>query len=419
LYTTDVDDNKLFPGDGNSLLAYMAGRTSSSGDIRQVLAAKRAPDKNKNKDRKANESVSVPSTVQFGDTTYYLNKGETFNFQGNHYSAHMTRINYRIGLHDVTDAMDHALIDRGANGGICGDDMLLVLEGSERFVDVCGLAGHTVSQLRIVTAQALVNTHKGDAIATFHQMALLGKGKSILSCLQMEAFGADINDRSRLLPGGQQRILIDGYQLPLDFKNGLPYLRCRKPTDEELSLLPHIIMTADLDWDPSTYDNDIDDLEKFHDTSIDDNEHEHFDQYGEYRHRTVATHSTLPEEEFFDAIEYIDFDDLVDDLFDTIHPERVNDIYEIQLTDVSKVKPNFELLRPLFGWAPADTIKRTFDVTTQYARGRVSDTLKQHWRSRFPACNVKRRNEPVATDTVFSDTPAVDSGVTAAQIFVG
>ena len=46
-------------------------------------------------------------------------------------------------------------------------------------------------------------------------------------------------------------------------------------------------------------------------------------------------------------------------------------------------------------------------------------TLKQHWRSRFPACNVKRLNDPVATDTIFSDTPAVDSGVTAAQIFVG
>jgi hypothetical protein len=78
-----------------------------------------------------------------------------------------------------------------------------------------------VSQLRIVTAQALVSTHKGGAIATFHQMALLGKGKSILPCLQMEAHGADINDRSRLLPGGKQRILIDGYQLPLAFKNGL------------------------------------------------------------------------------------------------------------------------------------------------------------------------------------------------------
>jgi hypothetical protein len=83
------------------------------------------------------------------------------------------------------------------------------------------------------------------------------------------------------------------------------------------------------------------------------------------------------------------------------------------------VAPKFDLLCPCFGWAPADTIKCTFNVTTQYARGRVSDMLKQHWRSRFPACNVKRQNEPVATDTVFSNTEAVDSGVKAAQIFVG
>ena len=86
---------------------------------------------------------------------------------------------------------------------------------------------HTVSQLHIVTAQALICTHKGNAIATFHQMALLGKGKSILlSCLQMEAFGAAINDRSRLLPGGKQRIVIDGYQLPFRLQEWftLPFL---------------------------------------------------------------------------------------------------------------------------------------------------------------------------------------------------
>jgi uncharacterized membrane-anchored protein len=223
----ETDDIKGNVDDGDTLLAYMAGRTSSAGDIRQVLAANSTPEK-KYKSRKANESVSAPSTVQVGDKTYYLNKGETFTFQGNTYSAHMTRVNYRVGQHDVA-VMEKALVDRGANGGICGEDML-VLEGSERFVDVSGLAGHTVSQLRIVTAQAFISTHKGDAIATFHQMALLGKGKSILSCLQMEAFGADINDRSRLLPGGKQRIVIDDYQLPLDFKNGLPYLSCRKPT---------------------------------------------------------------------------------------------------------------------------------------------------------------------------------------------
>ena len=168
------DDDKVKSDDDDALLAYMAGRTSSLGDIRQVLAAKSTPDK-KNKNRKVNTSESVPDTVQVGDTTYYLNKGETINVRGHQYSAHMARVHYRVGQHDVA-MMEKALVDRGANGGICGDDML-VLEGSERFVDVVGLAGHKVSQLRIVTSQALVSSHKGVVVATFHQMALLWERK--------------------------------------------------------------------------------------------------------------------------------------------------------------------------------------------------------------------------------------------------
>jgi hypothetical protein len=35
-------------------------------------------------------------------------------------------------------------------------------------------------------AQALIPTDKGDDITMFHQMAVLGKGKGVLSCLQME-----------------------------------------------------------------------------------------------------------------------------------------------------------------------------------------------------------------------------------------
>jgi hypothetical protein len=190
--SSDEQDPKDVTTNDDVLLAFMAGRGSdtSPGDIRHVLAADRSS--NKNKTRKANETNSAPSTFQVGDMTYYLNKGETITFQGHHYSAHMTCIPYRVSQHDVS-TMEKALVDRGANGGICGDDML-VLEGSERFVDVFGLAGHKVSQLRIITAQALIPTNKGDVIGTFHQMALLGKGKSILSCLQMEAYGADIND---------------------------------------------------------------------------------------------------------------------------------------------------------------------------------------------------------------------------------
>jgi hypothetical protein len=66
--------------------------------------------------------------------------------------------------------MDKALIDRGVNGGICGKDMV-VLEGSERFFDGFGLARHKISQLCIVTVQALIATHKRNIIATFYQIA--------------------------------------------------------------------------------------------------------------------------------------------------------------------------------------------------------------------------------------------------------
>ena len=45
--------------------------------------------------------------------------------------------------------------------------------------------------------------------------------------------------------------------------------------------------------------------------------------------------------------------------------------------------------------------------------------MKRQLKSRSPALNVPRKHEPVATDTIFSDTPAVDSSVNQAQLFVG
>ena len=45
--------------------------------------------------------------------------------------------------------------------------------------------------------------------------------------------------------------------------------------------------------------------------------------------------------------------------------------------------------------------------------------MRKHFKSRFPAFNIPRQSEEVATDTIFSDTPANDSGVIMAQITVG
>jgi hypothetical protein len=111
----------------------------------------------------------------------------------------MARCHYRVGPHDVLD-LEYTLVDQDANGGICGCNMK-VLEGSERFVDVVGLPEHKFKQPRIITAQALVASHKGVTrlphFTKWHCFAT-----SILPCLQMKAFGADINDCSCLLPSG-------------------------------------------------------------------------------------------------------------------------------------------------------------------------------------------------------------------------
>jgi hypothetical protein len=48
-----------------------------------------------------------------------------------------------------------------------------------------------------------------------------------------------------------------------------------------------------------------------------------------------------------------------------------------------------------------------------------SELLQRHHKAQFPALDVLRRNEPVATDYIYSDTPAIDDGSTGAQFYVG
>ena len=82
-------------------------------------------------------------------------------------------------------------------------------------------------------------------------------------------------------------------------------------------------------------------------------------------------------------------------------------------------KTNYTLLRPLFGWLKENIIQKTIENTTQLARLPHSELLKVHYKSPNPALNVPRRDEDLASDTFFSDTPAVDGGETMAQVYIG
>src|SRR5210317_2432937 len=93
--------------------------------------------------------------------------------------------------------------------------------------------------------------------------------------------------------------------------------------------------------------------------------------------------------------------------------------YANSIPKVRKRERDWEKLRQYFAWLPKLVIQKTFDCTTQYARIPMSAHLQRHFRSPSPALNVNRCSEPVATDTVYADTPDVEHGHVTAQFFVG
>ena len=126
-----------------------------------------------------------------------------------------------------------ALVDRGANGGICGGDVRIISK-SGRMVDVQGIDNHQVVDIPIVTGGDVVFTQHGQVILILNQYAYIGNGKTIHFYGQMEMFGNDVNDKSMKVPGGLQRITTeDGFCIPLNIKAGLPYMSMRPYTDNE------------------------------------------------------------------------------------------------------------------------------------------------------------------------------------------
>ena len=88
--------------------------------------------------------------------------------------------------------------------------------------------------------------------------------------------------------------------------------------------------------------------------------------------------------------------------------------------DVSPETPDYEKFWPYYSWVNVDTVQKTMEQSTQWGVSLPNTfPMKKHIKSRTPALNIPRKQEAVATDTVFSDTPAVDSGVKQAQVFVG
>jgi hypothetical protein len=226
----------------------------------------------------------------------------------------------------------------------------------------------------------------------------------------MRDFGLDVNDIARRYHGGLQRIAApEGHVIPLKIRNGLAHMDMRPPTDEELARIPQVMFTADMPWDPSKIEDEHDDCGDLPDPPEDN---------------FICVDQGLTDtcdEIFFDREQEIDR--LCRSVeFEIEETERGREMNNLS---VKQQKEKATKLRPNFGWLSAKRILRTLAVTTQLFRASSRLPMRKHFKTRFPAANVNRLDETVATDTFFADTPVHDDGIMGhggarmVQLYVG
>ena len=313
-------------------------------------------------------------------------------------SINSVHIHHFYHIAQVKQAQHGSLVDRGANGGLAGSDVR-VLSKSSRKCTVTGIDQHQINGLDIVQCAALVNTNHGYVNLIMNEYAYYGKSHTIHSSGQIEWHKNTVDDKSVKVGGSQCITTLDGYSFPLKYTGGLMYLSILgKPTDEELVKYPSVHLTSIHEWDHSVLDFSYSEgdgepvwaCDPQHVDLIDHN----FDHQGLYTKRAINTLSSLADV--------------------TISSSTQTSKHQIK----SEI-PDFDKYRPYFGGVNVDTIKETFKHTTQWGASVTTFPMKRHLKSRNPALNIPRSHEAVATDTVYSDTPAIDSGVKMAQLFVG
>ena len=294
---------------------------------------------------------------------------------------------------------NNQLVDRGANGGLAGSDMRVIYK-THRKINISGIDNHEVNGLDVVTAATLLNTSLGKVIGIFNEYAHLGKGSSIHSSGQLEWFKTHVDEKSIKVGGTQLITTLEGYSVPLLIKDGLAYATSLgRPTDQDMDTYPHVFFTSPDEWDPSVLDHDPPHLDGLDPSQVLDQPFGDpmFDAYGDFNERIIANLNIL-----LDA------------------PPEDYGSYIANLHQGSSQEPDWNALRPFFAWTSPSSIQDTFNVTTRHGSApHTQDYIKKHFKSCNPVFNIPRRSEALATDTIFSDTPAVDDGSTMAQFFCG
>eukprot|EP00536_Pseudo-nitzschia_multiseries_P015565 jgi/Psemu1/43065/gm1.43065_g len=302
----------------------------------------------------------------------------------------------------------YAMVDRGANGCIIGNDACLISKDiPPRYVNVTGINNHQIQNIPIATCGAYSVSNRGPVIIIFHECAYTGQHPSILSSPQMEAYFLIVDDTSIKTGGTQVITTTDGHVFPLSICHGLPYLAMRKYTSEEFACLPHVVMTSDQHWDPSILDSaytpqDDTFIQKYPPlaTSL---PYQDYDEFGALRDINIGTSSAITSflsNSGTSALQALDASDTSFWLSPTdyIHQEILsrcsNQSPSAYITAAAHVQSptdtDYLSLKPFLGWISLDRIKATFTNSTQYGSLSISPdgNIFKRFQSPQPAMNM-------------------------------
>ena len=194
----------------------------------------------------------------------------------------------------------------------------------------------------------------------------------------------NVDEKSVNVGGSQLITTLDGYSVPLLIKDGLAYATSLgRPTDLDMDTYPHVFFTSPDEWDPSVLDHDPPHPDGLDPSQVPDQPFGDpmFDACGDFNKHIIDNLNTLLDALPGDCGSYTE----------------ISSVFTANLHQSSPQEPDWNALCPFFAWTSPSSIKDTFNVTT----------------------SIPRCSEAVATDTIFSGTPAVDDGPTMAQFFCG
>ena len=283
------------------------------------------------------------------------------------------------------------LVDHGANKGLAGPDMRGI-HRTYRKIKIQDIDNHEVADLDVVTTATLLNTSQEKVIGIFNEYAYLWKGSSIHSSGQLEWLQTHVHETSVKVGGTQLINTLDGYSVPLLIKDGLAYATSiGRSTDQDMDTYPHVLITSPDEWDPSQVPDQLFGVPMF-------------DACGDFNKPIIANLNNLLDAPPGDCESC---------------PE-ISSVFTVNLHQSSPQEPDWDTQRPFLAWTSPSSIKDTFNVTTRNGTApNTQDYIKNHFKPRNPVSSIPRCSEDLATDTIFSDTPAVDDGSTMAQFFCG